>query len=291
MARVGRAVAFGAATIVNAIATGRGAAFGISLWTKARVELKEGLRTIEVKILPDAGENPRLAESVVKKVFERFKVDDMGARVETESNIPIARGLKSSSVAANAVALATLAALGEKLNDMDVVKLGVEAAIEAGVTITGAFDDACASYFGNVVVTNNLKMEVEKFFKPKEEYEVLIYVPEIKRYTSAVNVTKLREIAPLVDIAYEEALEGNYWRAMTLNGFFYSVALGFDPKVALEALARGAVAAGLSGKGPSFVAVAPKERLKEIVEVWKKRPGRLIFSKINREKARVVDEP
>ncbi|HID17886.1 TPA: shikimate kinase, partial [Candidatus Bathyarchaeota archaeon] len=186
MAKIGEAIAFGAATIVNAIAIGKGSAFGINLWTKARVELKENSRTIKVKILPDVGENPRLAKKVVKKVFKRFNVEGVGARVETESNIPIAKGLKSSSVAANAVVLATLAALGEKLNDLEVVKLGVEAAIESGVTITGAFDDACASYFGNVVITNNLKRKVERFFKPEEEYEVLIYVPEIKSYTSAV---------------------------------------------------------------------------------------------------------
>ncbi len=33
------AVAHGAATIVNAIALGRGAAFGVDLWTKAEVKL------------------------------------------------------------------------------------------------------------------------------------------------------------------------------------------------------------------------------------------------------------
>ncbi|HID18612.1 TPA: shikimate kinase, partial [Candidatus Bathyarchaeota archaeon] len=34
--QVGEALAYGAATIVNALATGRGAALGIRLWTKAR---------------------------------------------------------------------------------------------------------------------------------------------------------------------------------------------------------------------------------------------------------------
>ena len=78
-----------------------------------------------------------------------------GAKIKTQSNIPIARGLKSSSVAANATALATTAALGKTLDDLEIIKLGVEAAFDAKVTVTGAFDDACASYFGGIVITDN----------------------------------------------------------------------------------------------------------------------------------------
>ncbi len=62
----------------------------------------------------------------------------------------MARGLKSSSAAANAIALATTAALERSLDDVTVVKLGVDGALDAKVTITGAFDDACASYFGGI---------------------------------------------------------------------------------------------------------------------------------------------
>ena len=35
------AIAHGAATIVNAIALGKGAAFGVDLWTKAEVKLTD----------------------------------------------------------------------------------------------------------------------------------------------------------------------------------------------------------------------------------------------------------
>lgn len=285
----GEGVAFGAATIVNAIATGKGAAFGVDLWTKAKVKLKKNSKRIEVKITQDPKENPRLAQEVVKEVFKRFDLKNFGAYVETYSNIPIARGLKSSSVAANAISLATLAALEEKLSDMEIINLGVNAAIKAGVTITGAFDDACASYFGNVVITDNVKRRVEKFFMLKEDYDVLIFVPEKKSYTMNVDVNKIKKVMPIIDIVYKEALEGKYWNAMTINGFVYATILGYNPEIALEALSLGALSAGLSGKGPAFVAVSPKERTSDILSVWRKYPGKVICTRINRKKSYAVN--
>jgi shikimate kinase len=289
--RIGEAIAFGAATIVNAMATGKGAAFGINLWTKAKVILKKG-NFIKVKILSDSKENPALAEKVIEKIFKKFNINGLGAYVETESNIPIARGLKSSSVAANAIALAATAALKEKLSDLELINLGVEAALEAKVTVTGAFDDACASYFGNIVVTDNIKRKVEAFYSLNKDFEVLIYAPKEKSYTINVNINKIKKLAFLVDYAYKEALKGNFWEAMSLNGLIYSAVLGYNSEVAIEALLHGAVAAGLSGKGPAFVAVASnKEVIEEIVEAWRKYKGELIKAKINKEKAYVIDEP
>jgi len=60
-----------------------------------------------------------------------------GAKVATKSQIPIASGLKSSSAAANAAVLATVDALGEKLESLEAIKIGVQAALDAKVTITG----------------------------------------------------------------------------------------------------------------------------------------------------------
>ena len=38
----GQAVAHGAVSILNAFATGKGAAIGVGLWTRARVTLQDG---------------------------------------------------------------------------------------------------------------------------------------------------------------------------------------------------------------------------------------------------------
>ncbi|MCS7120935.1 MAG: shikimate kinase [Nitrososphaerota archaeon] len=285
----GRAVAYGAVTIVNAISCGLGAALGIDLQTEASVRLTNEPGKIEGRILSDPNESIILIQKTVSRVLRHFNLEEeYGAYVETRSNIPVARGLKSSSAAANAVALAVLDALNEDISDLEVIGLGVDAAIEAGVTVTGAFDDACASYFGNVVITDNMERKILRQFIPEEGYIVLVYVPERKSYTATSDIKRMKIIASQVKAIHKLALQGDYWTAMTVNGFLYAAALGYDPKIPLDALEAGAIAAGLSGKGPSVAAVVPHENVSSVKEALRKYDGKIIESKINREKAHAV---
>lgn len=289
MTGYGEAVAFGAATIVNAIATGKGAAFGIDLRTFARVELTSDIGIIEGKILSEPSEKTILIEKAVQTVFSHFGEQMRhGAKVETDSNIPIAKGLKSSSVAANAIILATTAALGRKINDELVLKLSVDAAFRAKTTISGAFDDVCASFYGKVVVTDNLRRLILRKEKIKDNYSVLICLPRKKVYTAEVEVEKMKLLSPQIELAFEEALKRNYWKALTLNGILYSSVLGYDFKPVFDALEGGAVAAGISGKGPAIVAVAKEEDCENIIGSWKTRNNDILRVGINREKSYII---
>lgn len=286
---MGKAVAHGAVTIVNAISCGLGAALGINLWTEASVKLTSEPNVIEGKIVSDPEENTILIKKTVNRVLKHFNLEnEYGAYVETRSNVPIARGLKSSSVAANAIALATFSALNADIDDLTVVNLGVDAALDAKVTITGAFDDACASYFGNVTITDNRSRKILKQFVPEEDYAVLIYVPPKKAYTANSNIQKMQLMAKEVKSIHKQALLGEYWAAMTLNGLVYSALLGYDPATAVKALSAGAIAAGLSGKGPAVAAVVPAEKSDEVKGVWQHHEGNIIETRINREKAHIL---
>jgi shikimate kinase len=291
MSLTGRAeaISHGAATIINAIATGKGAAVGVNLWTKAAVTLTDEQGHVDVTIRSDSSENPALAQNTVERILKHFGLDEeFGAKVETHSNIPVARGLKSSSAAANAIALATTAALERSLDDVTVVNLGVDGALDAKVTITGAFDDACASYFGGILITDNTERRIVKRFELTDSPIVLFYVPSEKTYTVGSDVKRMRGMASAVKIAYKEALNGNYWVALTLNGLIYSSVLGYDPSPAIDALTAGAFASGLSGTGPAVTAIVPEEKVDDIKEVWQKRDGEILETHINLEKARVV---
>ena len=284
----GTATAHGAATIINALSTGKGAAFGVDLWTRAKVTLTDEPNVIQAKILSDPSESTILVEKTVARIFAVFKVENMlGAKVETRSNIPIARGLKSSSAAANAVALATLASLGKSIDDLAVINLGVEAAFDAKVTMTGAFDDACASYFGGIVVTDNVKRSLVMRAPLPEGLSVLFHVPPMKAYTANSNMKKLKTVAPLIKIAYREVENANFWQALSLNGLIYSSAIGFDASVALDALHAGAVAAGLCGKGPAVTAVVPVDCVEDVKVALQKYEGEIIDAQFNSEKAKV----
>jgi shikimate kinase len=286
VADVGKAVAYGAVTVINAISCGFGAALSIDLKTEATVKLTDEPGRIKGRILSDLEESPALIEKTVSQVFRRFDLEhEHGAYVETQSNIPIARGLKSSSVAANAITLASLAALGKKVSDLTAVNIGVDAALDAGVTITGAFDDACASFFGGIVITDNFRRKIMKKIQPPEKHPILIHAPTAKAYTADSNVRKMKIISEEAKALHRMAFRGDWMAAMTLNGLLYSVVLEYDPNTAIDALEAGALAAGLSGKGPAVAAVVPRENVNSVREAWKKFGGNVIEAKINTEKA------
>lgn len=285
----GKGIAFGAVSIVNAIATGNGAALGVRLKTEAEVELIKDSDKIDVKIMGSNYEEDKiLAKYAVKEVLSNLGYKGYGAKVTTHSNIPIGKGLKSSSVVSNAIVLATMAALKMDLDDLAVINMGVDASIKAGVTITGAFDDACASYFGGLVATDNMKRILEKRETLKEDYQVIIYAPPEKAYTKDVDKAKLQKFEPLFKESYSLVMKGQYWEAMVLNGLSCSIALGYSTKPMISALLAGAIGSGLSGKGPAMAAICHSDRVNDIASSWADLPGEIIYTKINYEKARSV---
>ena len=284
----GKAIVHGAVTIINAISTGKGGALGIDLKTEAVVELLKGSKEIEVEIIGGKKENPTLAKESVRSVLNYFSISKIGARVRIKSEIPIARGLKSSSTAANSIVLATLSALDKKIPDEDAVKLGVEAAFKAKVTITGAYDDACASYFGGIVLTDNYERKVLKRERADEGLVAVVYVPKERTYTQKFPKERLYPLKYAVKMAFELAMHGEYWKALTLNGLIHSSALGLPTKPAADALLAGALASGLSGTGPSIVAIADKKHASQISRLWSELGGEVLMANLTNQKARCV---
>jgi len=288
MPRSAEAVTHGAVTIVNAMATGMGAALGIKLWSRAKVTITDQAGAFTGLNL-DRGDKTDLAGATAQRVFQRFGVSKrLGAIVETQSNIPIAVGLKSSSAASDAVALACVKALGRETNDIETVRLAVEGSLKAGVTLTGAYDDACACYFGGLVITDNTHRKILKRFKPGGRLRVLIHVPRQRRYTRDVDPTPLRDLRSLVQVAHREALRGNYWNSLTLNGLICSKAFGFDSTPAQEALCAGALAAGLTGKGPAVAAIIPYSKRDTVRAAWRRLKGQTIETAFNFQKAKAT---
>ena len=286
--------ATGAGTIINAIATYKGSAFGIDLWTSAEVELGEDFRDIkgEIELEGEEQADTRLIERSVELVLRKFDMP-LRAHVKTRSEIPLGSGLKSSSAAANAAVVATLDAIGDEVRGnigvLEAIRIGVDAALDVGVSITGAFDDACASLLGGIVLTDNRTRELIK--RVERDSHVLIFVPREKALTAHTDVKRSRLIAPCVNIAYNLALEGRFEEAMTLNGFLYCAALKFDPEPMARALECGVKGVSLSGTGPSFVAMVEEaEQEKRLREAWSDLgvKGRILKQKIHNKPSFLV---
>lgn len=277
-----------AVSVVNAIATWKGSALGVDLWAEAEaVVLSEP--KVKGEVFGDLSVDTVLIEKAALRVLKRFNlVEEMGVRVVTRSNIPVARGLKSSSAVANVVVLAVTGALGKELDDLEAVNLGVDACVDAGVTITGAFDDACASFFGGLVVTDNREREILLRESFSEDFEVLLKIPSKKVKTVDTKEKPLWVFSDLFLQAHGLALKGRVWEAITLNGLLCAAVYGLDTRFIVDALAAGALAAGVSGTGPTMFAVTPLGEGDAVIDVLEGFSGETLRVKINNVKARRV---
>ena len=266
----------GSATIINAIATGYGSAFGIDLSIIAEARLgKPGIHCSS-----DLGADPKLMNICVKNVLNHYDIaadnsleDSItnldfgtgeGIEIKTESNLPLGSGLSSSSALSNAVVKAA------------------SSLIESNFNLKPFFDDASASYFGGITITDNSNRKLLARDTLDDE-NILVFMPDKESLSGSSDVSRMKLIAPLVEIAFEKARSKEYYKALTLNGLLYGSVLNFDNNIAIEALDAGALASGLSGTGSSFVAIAKEERIDDIKDAWAQFEGNVIETKANNE--------
>ena len=273
----------GSATIINAIATGFGSAFGIGL------DIECEAKPIDESIVcsNDVGADTNLMELCVEKVFNHYNIDknEFGIDLKTKSSLPMASGLSSSSASSNAIVKVTSSIIADEFNekplsDLEIVNMAIDASLDAGVTITGSFDDATASYFGGVVVTDNKNRKF--LIKEKmDEYPILVYMPNFYSKSGDSDPDRMKLLAPLVETAFEFAHKKDYFKALTLNGLLYSATLGFNSAIAVDTMQAGAIASGLSGTGSSFVAVVDDESIGEVKDAWDKYEGTVIETQVD----------
>ena len=278
--RKARAMMHGAISIVNAIATGNGSALGISLRVTAEAELGRGRG---VKFLTGKNDD-RLVNNIIRNTMPKEMIESNQITIRVKSEIPIGFGLKSSSAVSNAVALACSRLARDEVDDVAVLDAAVRASLDAKVSITGAYDDATACYFGGFTVTDNYSKRLIRREEAPGNLYAIIFLP---RNTPRGDVHKLSVLSDLFTDAFRLAEAGEYWKAMKLNGVLASAALSSRYAPIMAALERGALAAGISGNGPSVAAVAYEDEIDEIKAAMSKFEGRIIISKVNNQKASV----
>ena len=72
--------------------------------------------------------------------------------------------------------------------------------------------------------------------KDMNQQIILVYMPNRCSPTAQSDVRRMKLIAPQVKLAFKEALHGDIYNAMTLNGLLHCASLGFNPATALDAL-------------------------------------------------------
>ncbi len=282
IARNARATMHGAISIVNAIATGNGSSLGISLRVNAEVELARGHG---VRFLTGKNDD-RLVNNIIRNTLPKEMIESNLITIKVKSEIPIGFGLKSSSAVSNAVALACSELAKEEEEEVDdyaVLDAAVRASLDAKVSITGAYDDATACYFGGFTVTDNYSRRLIRREEAPENLYAIIFLP--RNAPRRGDVHRLSNLSDLFTDAFRLAEAGEYWKAMKLNGVLASAALGSTYLPVMAAIERGALAAGVSGNGPSIAAVAYEDEVEDIKSALSKFEGTIIMSRINNQKA------
>ena len=283
MAKV-KAVVHGAVSLVNAIATKRGATLGISLKVEAIMETSPGKGIVILS--KNKTMSSRLINKTIEKILTKKELDENKITLNLESEIPTGYGLKSSSAISSAVALACSKIFKPKFTDQQILLAGVDASIESKVSITGAYDDACSCYFGGFNVTDNAKKKIVFSEKIPSNLMAIIFIP---RNRKRGNVKNLKTLSSVFDNAWRLAKNAKYWEAMIINGLATSAILNSDPKIITDLLEKGAIAASISGNGPAIAAIVKKENEQNVKKVFSALDGNIIVSKVNNKKAEVYE--
>jgi shikimate kinase len=281
----GRAASRGAATIVNAIACGRGAAFGVTLEADASLELEQGDGDI---VIDGAKGGAELVSGCVRATASRMEMGPVHGRVRICSDIPVSRGLKSSSAVSNVVVLATARALGKDIDDSELLRIAIDESIRAGVTVTGAFDDAAACYFGGLVVTDNTARKVLKTGSLDQELTVVLHVPDTKIAKSSIRRARFEDLSEEFKKALDLAMKGEYAKAMEANSKATARALDLSDAASAAAREAGAYAAGITGTGPASVALCGRQEVGEVERAFSRFDGRIIRAELNTIPSREV---
>jgi len=279
-----KATVHGAISIVNAIATGKGSTLGISKNIDVVIETSQGSGiTTETngKLF-----RSRLINRVVEKIVPKKELQKTRLKILLESEVPTGYGLKSSSAISTAVSLGCAKLFKPSMNDFDILRAGVDASIETKVSLTGAYDDACACYYGGFVTTDNYKRKIIHSEKCLDDISAVIFLPHTRKRG---NIRKLRTQSGVFEQAWNLAKKSDYWNAMILNGFATSALLNSDPKIISKLIEKGALGASVSGNGPSIAAVGKNNTLTDIKKVFSTLEGTTTVSKINNKKAEVYE--
>lgn len=264
---IGAARTTGAISITNALPAGLGCAIGIDLPVEARVRLTRGGTAPEptIEILEEA-RTPLVEAALRDAISAYFPETHAVATLVLRSDIPPARGLKSSSAVSTAILLATARAAGRDPDALEIARRSAAVGVRCGVSATGALDDALAGLVPGFVLADNLRGEVLRRWNVEPELGVALYVPSLPHPPSPDMRAAFAGERPRGELAARAAYEGDWARAMQLNSEIVERTMGYRYEGLRRRLeAKGAVASGVSGLGPALAVIAPTASLAVLV--------------------------
>ena len=187
----------------------------------------------------------------MEKVFKDYNYDYSGIRIEiVNCNIPVSRGLGSSSSCIIAGIIGAFSIMGKDINKSEVLKYAVE--------IEGHPDNVCPAIYGGMVIA--VMEDNDPIFNEidiKEGVSFVALIPEFK-----LSTEKARSILPK-EISLKDGIYNVGRTALLVSAFangnynllkYAMIIEGYD-KVIKESMELGALGCFLSGAGPTIMTV------------------------------------
>ncbi|MCI4365803.1 MAG: shikimate kinase [Thermoplasmata archaeon] len=279
----GVARASAAITVVNALPTGVGCALGIARYASASVDLTLAPEH-SVECLPSKSSTPLVRASVLAALEQFAGGRHFETALRLSSEIPMAKGLKSSSAVATASILAVARACDLEPLPLEVARLAADVGRAVGVSATGALDDALAGLRAGFVITDNRRGELIAEAPIDPDWSAVLFIPpgthpaapSLRARFEGAREEGARAVAEAVALRFAGAMARNTRLVERLMGYDYG-------PLRTELLSHGAVAVGVSGLGPALAAMVPSAHVTEVMAALPRGAGERCSVRLTQE--------
>lgn len=241
---------------------------------------------------------PRDERNLLLKIALQIAPDLQPRRLKMISNIPLARGLGSSS--------SVIVAGIELANQLGNLKLSKHEKLELATKIEGHPDNVAPAIYGNLVIASSVESQVSAVVAPFPECAFLAYIPNYElrtrdsrgvlpkklSYKEAVAASSIANVAIAALLTGDMVKAGQAIESDLFHERYRQDLVREFATIKKVAKRNGAYATYLSGAGPTVMVLADPDKMPKIKAELEKQPfkGKLHDLQVDTQGARVEEK-
>ena len=238
---------------------------------------------------------PRDERNLLLKIALQIAPDLQPRRLKMISNIPLARGLGSSS--------SVIVAGIELANQLGNLKLSKHEKLQLATKIEGHPDNVAPAIYGNLVIASSVESQVSAVVAPFPECAFLAYIPNYElrtrdsrgvlpkklSYKEAVAASSIANVAIAALLTGDMVKAGQAIESDLFHERYRQDLVREFATIKKVAKRNGAYATYLSGAGPTVMVLADPDKMPKIKAELEKQPfkGKLHELQVDTEGVRV----